>query len=41
MKMKSKLLICAVLLLGFTGVAASSYIHTGNDNYNVAIRLET
>ncbi|GIN43803.1 hypothetical protein B4125_1541 [Bacillus paralicheniformis] len=39
--MKSKLLICAVLLLGFTGVAASSYIHTENDSYDVAIRIET
>ncbi len=39
--MKSKLLVCAVLLLGFTGVAASSYIHTENDSFNVAIRVET
>lgn len=39
--MKTKLLICGVLLLGLTGVASVSFSYQENDNYNVAIRAET
>lgn len=39
--MKTKLLICAVLLLGAAGTLGTSLLHTQSGTFKVAERMET
>lgn len=39
--MKSKVLICAVLLLGFVGLTGASYLANEHSTYKVADRMAT
>lgn len=39
--MKNKILICAVLLLGFTGLTGASYLNSEHSTYKVADRMAT